>query len=140
MTGVRDYLPPHDEWTQGFWEGTRRRQFLLQWCLGCRRFVHHPRAACPRCLGQGLTWVEGPTEGSVYAFSVHHRAWPPMTQADLPYVVALVDLAPDVRMVTNLVDTPLDLLRVGMPVSLGWLPARDGYHLPVFAGVREAAT
>jgi uncharacterized OB-fold protein len=50
----------------------------------------------------------------------------------VPYVVALVELDEGVRMLTNIVDTPHDDLKVGMAVTVAWEPLSDGRHLPVF--------
>jgi uncharacterized OB-fold protein len=68
----------------------------------------------------------------VYACSTHFKAGPGRDGADGPYVVALVDLAEGVRMMTNIVDCPPETVTVGMPVLLAWEPLSDGRHLPMF--------
>jgi uncharacterized protein len=52
----------------------------------------------------------------------------------VPYVIALVDLDDGVRIVTNIVRTPDEDLKVGMAVAVAWEPLSDGRSLPVFRG------
>ena len=61
------------------------------------------------------------------------RPGPGRDPADGPYVVALVELAEGVRMMTNVVGCPPDDVTVGMPVRLAWQPLSDGRNLPQFA-------
>jgi len=61
----------------------------------CRsdRSVHWPpRVVCPTCHGEGLEWVDLPTEGTIYAFSTVLVGAPLGMEADLPFCVGLVDL------------------------------------------------
>lgn len=53
----------------------------------------------------------------MYSFTVVHRA-PPGFDADLPYVVALVELEEGVRMMTRLVDCTADDVRIGSKVQV----------------------
>lgn len=49
-----------------------------------------------------------------------------------PYAVAIVELEPGVRMLTNLVGEGSLDARVGDRVRVAWEPLEDGRHLPVF--------
>jgi len=49
-----------------------------------------------------------------------------------PYVVALVELAEGVRMMTNVVGCDPAEVVVGMPVSVTWEQLSDGRNLPQF--------
>lgn len=126
------FRPAPSEATRPYWEATRDRRLLLQWCPSCRAHVHHPREACPRCLGQDLTWVESAGGGVVHAASVHTRPFGAMGAEDCPYVVAFVDLDDGVRFLANVVAPDPGQVRVGQRVELTWVPVADGYHLPAF--------
>jgi uncharacterized OB-fold protein len=130
-----EFLPTPSEATRPYWEGTRERRLLLQWCPSCQRHVHHPREACPGCLGQDLQWVESAGTGTVHAASVHHRPFEAMSAEDCPYVVAFVDLDEGVRFLSNVVDADPGTVRAGDRVELTWRAVADGYHLPVFRPV-----
>jgi len=133
------FLPKPSEATRPYWEGTRERRLLLQWCPTCEAHVHHPREACFRCLGQDLTWVESRGGGIVHAVSVHYRPFEAMGAEECPYVVAFVDLDDGVRFLANVVDTEPDQVRVGDRVELTWVPAAEGYHLPAFRPAEQPA-
>ena len=78
MSEARRMEPPTSELTEPFWEATRERRFLLQWCTDCEQPVFYPREACPRCLGTSLEWRPSTGDGQVYAVSVQHRPQMPL--------------------------------------------------------------
>jgi uncharacterized OB-fold protein len=133
----QSFVPPALGATRPFWDGTRERTLLLQRCSACARLIHHPRAACPSCLGQNFDWLPASGRGVVYASSVHHVPFGTMRVEECPYVVALVDLEEGVRLLTNLVGETAAQVRVGDRVELTWKPLDDGHALPVFTDPRR---
>ena len=125
--------PPISEVAAPFWDATRERRLLLQWCTACGRPVWYPREVCPGCLGSTLEWRESRGHGVVYACTVEHNAQTPALEA--PYVVALVDLDEGVRLLSNVVGCPPDQVGVGDRVQLTWEPLSDGRRLPLFEPV-----
>jgi len=119
------------ELTQPYWEGTKRKELVLQFCPTCDAPVHYPRELCPRCFNESLEWRTVPGNGEVYAFTVIHRAGPGMDDR-APYVVALVTLTEGTRMMSNVIGCPPDDVKVGMPVKLTWEDLEDGRALPQF--------
>jgi len=117
-----------------FWEATKQRRYLVQWCDACAQPIFYPREVCPRCLSAGtLLWRESKGTGTVHAVSVQHRPANP-TMADMvPYAVALVDLDDGIRVMSNVVnvDDPATIV-VGQAVQLTWEPLADGCNLPLF--------
>jgi uncharacterized OB-fold protein len=126
------FEPPVSEVTERYWDATRERRLLIQWCTPCDGPVHYPREICPRCLSDDLTWREASGAAEVYAFGVHHRPGNPTMESKVPYVVALVDLAEGARIMTNIIGCEPAAVRVGMPVQLTWEALTDGRHLPQF--------
>jgi uncharacterized OB-fold protein len=126
------FEPPESDETVEFWAATREPRFVLPWCTDCEEAIWYPRLTCPRCLGTSIEWRTAAGTGTVYASSIHYKAGPARDATEGPYVVALVDLTEGVRMMTNVVGCPPDMVTVGMPVALAWEPMSDGRHLPVF--------
>ncbi|MCG8589185.1 MAG: Zn-ribbon domain-containing OB-fold protein [Proteobacteria bacterium] len=124
--------PRASEVSEPFWEATRDKRFLLQWCVACGATVFYPRVVCPTCLGDTLEWRQASGRGTVYAATVEHRPQNPGMAAMAPYVVALIDLEEGVRMMSNVVGCDPESVTIGMPVSLTWEPLSDGRHLPLF--------
>jgi uncharacterized OB-fold protein len=129
---VSGFEPPVSEAAAPFWDATRDRRLVLPWCRECGRVIWYPREVCPACLCDRIDWRPATGDGVVHAVSVHHRAGIGRDEADGPYAVALVDLPEGVRLMSNVVGCPPDLVRVGMPVHVAWLPLSDGRHLPQF--------
>ncbi len=69
--------------------------------------------------------------GVVYAFTINHYRWLP--DMEPPYIVAEVDLVEQegLRLMTNIVDCPLDEVRTGMPVQVVFARHGDVY-IPLF--------
>jgi uncharacterized OB-fold protein len=127
------FEPPVSDRAKPFWDGTRERRLVLQYCRGDSLPIHYPREVCPRCLGTDLEWRPASGRGVVYAFTVNHVAGSVPSDRPLPFVVALVDLEEGVRMMTNIVGCDPKDVKVGMPVEVTWEALSDGRHLPVFA-------
>jgi uncharacterized OB-fold protein len=127
------YVPPQDELTAPWWDGTRERRLLLQRCTACGEVQHHPRYVCLSCgATDGLGWVESDGHGVVDTFTVVHRA--PREGLEAPYVVARVRLDDGPVLLGWVVGTAdaLPEVRIGDAVSLDWAPLADGRALPVF--------
>jgi len=123
---------PASEASAPFWDATRDQRLVLPWCTACERPFWYPREVCPRCLGDGIEWRPASGDGTAYAVSVHHKPGPGRVPEDGPYVVALVELAEGVRLLSNVVGCPPDDVAVGMALRLTWHPLTDGRHLPQF--------
>lgn len=125
--------PLEDEASRPFWEATRQRRLLYQWCTACTRPVFFPRDICPGCLGSTtLEWRESAGQGTVYTFSNVHRPQMPNFVLPAPYTVALIELAEGVRLMSNVVNCKPEQVRVGMDVKVTWELLDDGRHLPQF--------
>jgi hypothetical protein len=129
------FEPPISEIATPYWDATREKKLLVQWCLDCDKPVQFPRAVCPICLGTNLAWREASGRGTIYAVTVEHRPQNPRMSARAPYAVALVDLDEGARLLTNVVTPdPLSLV-IGQPVRVTWEELSDGRHLPLFEPV-----
>jgi uncharacterized OB-fold protein len=133
-----DFTPTPSAATQPYWDGTKEQKLLLQRCEGCDRYIHHPREACPTCLGTELSWAQVPGTGTIHALSVHTVPFEAMSKEDCPYVVAFIDLDEGVRFLSNIVGPDRTEARAGDRVELSWQPVQSGYHLPVFAATSES--
>ena len=127
------FEPPVSDQAKPFWDGTRERRLVLQYCRADGKPIHYPREACPRCLGTDFDWKPASGRGVVYAFTVNHVPGSATPDKPLPYVVALVDVDEGVRMMTNIVGCDPKDVTVGMAVEVSWEPLSDGRNLPVFA-------
>jgi uncharacterized OB-fold protein len=130
--------PTATELTGPFWEATREKRYLVQWCTSCVTPIFYPREACTRCLASDtLEWKVSNGNGTVHAVSVQHRAGNPVMSERVPYVVALVDLdagarGTTIRVMSNVVNCDPERVRIGDRVNMVWEELTDGRSLAVF--------
>lgn len=116
--------------TAFFWAGTAAGELRIQRCGACHALRHPPGPACPECGALKPEHVVASGRGEVYSYVVHHH--PPVPGRELPFVVALVELAEGVRMLAELVGTPPEEVRVGLPVRVEFLRVDEELTLPVW--------
>jgi uncharacterized OB-fold protein len=122
-------LPDSD--SQEYWEGLARGELRIQHCDACSRAVFYPRALCPHCFSDQLSWITASGKGIIYSYTVAHQAYGLFAE-DIPFVIAIVELEEGVRMMTRIVDAPGDKVAIGARVYLVITPVAEGIALPYF--------
>ena len=125
------HLPSPDAETEPYWQAAREHRLLIKRCGACGRAHHYPRPFCPHCWSEDVAWEEASGPGTLYTYSIVRRNDLPPFGERVPYVVAIVDLAEGVRMMTNLVECDEAAVAIGMPLTVTWQDDGD-YTLPVF--------
>lgn len=131
---VDDVLYTIDSDTRPFWEATKRSELLLQYCPQCNAYQFYPRVVCKNCLSD-VEWVASSGRGTVYSFSVVHKAFNPEFKDKVPYIVALITLDEGPRMMTNLIGVPIEDVKIGMPVEVDFSKSFGEYNLVQFIPV-----
>ena len=128
----RKPLPRIDEESRGFWEALARHELYFQRCRDCGTKRFYPRALCTSCLSSATEWVRASGRGTVYSFTVTHQNQAPGFREELPYVLAVVELAEGIRMMTNVIGCAPDAVRVGMTVEIVFEDVTAEITLPKF--------
>ncbi len=137
MTADQSYgkpLPVADPVTAPFWESVKAHAMRLQRCTGCGKWIFYPRGLCPHCFSDHLAWEPVAGTGVVHAFTIVHRHPSPAFNAEIPYVVALIELDEGARLLSNLVEVAPDPaeVRVGLPVEVVYDDVTAEVTLPKF--------
>jgi uncharacterized protein len=122
MTG---HAPPTTEFSEPFWEMARSGVLGLQVCAACGHHTFPARVTCPRCWSGELDWVVASGHGTLYSFTTLHRPPAPEFEADVPYTVALVDLAEGPRMMARLHGIAGEQVRCGMELMVDFEPGAE---------------
>jgi uncharacterized OB-fold protein len=101
MTGKPVPQPTTD--SARFWDGCNHEQVLLQKCRACGRVQFYPRPFCAHCQGEGLDWIATAGGGTIHSFTIVHKPANRSFDADVPFVIALVDLDEGVRLMLNVI-------------------------------------
>lgn len=115
-----------------FWEACRNGELRLQRCQSCGRYWFPPGVFCPECWSPDWSWERTRGAGTIHSFVVFRRAYHPHPAFQPPYVVAVVELAEGPHLVTRLTEIDPEDVRVGQAVEAVFVPAGDGWSLPLF--------
>lgn len=99
----------------------------FQHCLRCGHDQFPPRVSCTRCHGSDLEWQPASGRGTVFSFTIVHRAPTDAFKADVPYALAIVELEEGVRAMMNVRTADLSAIAIGAPVEIVFEPTEDGY-------------
>ncbi|MFO0997004.1 MAG: Zn-ribbon domain-containing OB-fold protein [Alphaproteobacteria bacterium] len=132
MGDVAKPLPRRDGLNGEFYEYCARGELRFQRCSECGAWRHMPRYHCAKCGSERWSWERSSGKGTLYSWTVCHRAFHPGFADDVPYVVAIVELEEGPRIATQIVDRTPDELRLSMPVEVVFEPMVPGVVLPKF--------
>jgi hypothetical protein len=122
-------LPRPTELSQPHWDGCRAGVLRVQRCRACGAHVFIPQPLCTGCFSDGLEWVDSAGVGTVYSFTVVHRA--PHPGFETPYVVAIVTLDEGFEMLANLACEPASVA-IGRRVRVAFRALSQAISLPEF--------
>lgn len=129
--GVKRDFRPYS-FSQPYWEASRQKKLLIQYCRHAGKYQHYPR---PTSIFTGkrrdIEWREVSGKGEVFSYTVTRRAAAAFRGHE-PYLVVNVTLDVGVNHIANMVNCGLDAIRVGMKVAPYWVPLNDGTHLLMF--------
>ena len=118
-----------------FFTAAREGRLVVQRCRKCGHRRFPPREICSRCLARDAEWVPSSGRGTVLSYNVMHQVYHPGFAAEVPYAVVLVELEDGARMISNVVDCPLERVHVGLRVEATFQERTSEIVLPVFRPV-----
>ena len=125
-------LPPVYAETAAFWDACAEERLVIQRCRDCGGHQFYPRLVCTACGSAGLDWVDVAGGGSLKSWTLIRRAVSAAFAADVPYVVALVELDEGPTMMANLKTPDPERLVMGQRVRVTFEPRGPDLHLPQF--------
>ena len=125
--------PEPDDVTAFYWQGAAEGALLVLRCAECGFFSHPPDVACQRCASTALAPTPVAGTGTVYSFTIVRQAFDPAFLAEVPYLIALIELdeQPGLLLLANVVDTDIETVEIGDRVEVTFEP-RDGQPVPQF--------
>lgn len=115
--------------TAAFWQGLERGELMVKKCRHCEQVHFYPRSSCPFCFSEDTEWLKSSGRGTIYSFSILRRV-------RQPYCIAYVTLEEDVSLMTNIVDTAFEDIRIGARVQLVVKQVGDTL-LPLFTQIDQ---
>jgi uncharacterized OB-fold protein len=126
MCAIRKLAPPViTAENKTFFDAARQGRFLIPVCTACDRAHWYPRVICPFCASDKVEWRAASGKGTIYTFSI-------MRRVKEPYIIAHVTLAEGPTMLTNIVGSDTDDVRIGQAVTVVFQDTSDGTPVPMF--------
>lgn len=97
-------LPVVGERDRAYWEGLREGEVRLLACDDCGHVRYESFSTCPGCGGERSSRFKASGRGTLWSWARFHKAYFPGFVAEMPYVVAVVELEEGPKVYSNLVD------------------------------------
>jgi uncharacterized protein len=120
MAQYKKPLPQPTPVSKPFWDAAKRHELHIQHCNKCGVHVFYPREMCPECLAPDMAWVKVSGKGTLYSYTIAQAPTHHSFSEDVPYVIAIVELAEGPHLTTNITGCTPDTLKVGMPVVVAF--------------------
>jgi hypothetical protein len=85
---------------------------------------------CGKCQSTDWESIETSGRGTVHSYTI--LEYPPIPGYDFPLPVVLVDLEEGTRMIANIIDCPIEDIRIGMQVECRFEMTEGDINLPFF--------
>ena len=99
-----------------FIEGLKNEKILYNRCNKCEKDFLPPAYHCPTCGNDKLEIKEAKKEGTIETFTVVHVA-PTDFIEEVPYIVGIVQLNDNLRIMARIKTTQIDDIRIGDKVK-----------------------
>jgi uncharacterized protein len=125
-------LPAITSDNRPFWTGGERGELLIEQCDACATYIHPPTGFCPTCESRATHYQPVSGQAFVETFTINNREWMPGMPVQMVLAMVRLAEAPEVRLVTNIVDCAAEDVRFDMPVRVRFEQAEDLW-IPLFA-------
>jgi uncharacterized OB-fold protein len=129
------YLPIQYPEEQPYWEAAKQHRLVLQRCDGCGKVWFPVGPTCPFCQSNKFTWTQMSGRGRVHNYVIYHKPWVPYYKDKVPYALVQVQIEEGPRLTTNLLNVPVDQVKIGMLVQAAWEDLTDDVTLLQFTPV-----
>ncbi len=139
MNEWKNPLPEITDVSRPFYQAARKHKLMIQHCKDCGKNISYPKSLCPYCLSSNLDWFESTGKGKVYSYTIVEAGAPEAFQDAVPYVLAVIDLEEEVRMLSWVVDCKLEDVKCDMDVEVQFRDLTDDIALPMFRPVSKVS-
>lgn len=126
------FTPSPEGLSAEFYAECARGRLSFQRCDDCGAWRHPPRVMCAACGSWKWKWTPSSGRGSIYTWTVTHQPLHPAFADATPYAVVVVEMEEGVRLVSGVIDLPLERLVLGLPVEVVFEKASDSIGLHFF--------
>ncbi|MGE0682867.1 MAG: Zn-ribbon domain-containing OB-fold protein [Candidatus Binatia bacterium] len=119
-----------------FYSFCKQHELRFQHCKACGTWRHVPRDMCAKCGSFDWEWAKSSGKGKLFSWTTAVQPMLPQFADLVPYSPVIIEMDEGVRMVSWLVDTPDEELRLGLPVEVCFDDVTPEVTLPKFQRAR----
>jgi uncharacterized OB-fold protein len=131
-TSYNKPLPIINDDNRQYWKYCQQHELRMQQCHDCGYIRFPPGILCPMCHSMNTDWVRLSGRGKIYSFVVYRVSYHPSYADDIPYAVAVIQLAEGPRMESNITGVEMEDLKVDIPVEVYFDDVTAEVSLPKF--------
>ncbi len=132
MSATPKPLPVPTPETEPFWKAARDHRLSLPKCTDCAMVRFPPSGHCPACGSPAHEWVDLSGAGKVFSFVTYQRLYNKGWENELPYVVAVIELAEGPRILSTLTGIEPEDVVCDMAVKVVFDDVTQDVTLPKF--------
>ena len=125
-------LPVIERWNAPYWQAAKRHEFIAQKCRACGYIHLPPGPVCTNCLSSDQEWVRLSGRGTIYSYGIYYQLWHSGFKEDIPYNVALIQLAEGPQIISQVVGCKNEELDCGLEVEVVFDDVTPEITLPKF--------
>ena len=129
-------LPVIEPWNAPYWQAAKRHEFVAQKCRACGYIHLPPGPVCTNCLSDDKEWTLLSGKGTIYSYGVYHQLWHQGFKEDIPYNVALIELAEGPQIISQVIGCANDELTCCAAVEVAFDDVTPEVTLPKFRLMR----
>jgi len=133
------FMPRSRPETASWWEACRQEKLMIQRCSQCGAFQFYPRIVCTSCMSEQIEWFQAGGRAKVLTYTICRLPVAQAYAADVPYVVALVQLEEGPTMMSNIVQCDPESVVSSMPLEVVFEAWSDEITMPQFRPASETA-
>lgn len=123
--------PKPRSFSRKFWEATREKKLVIQYCRKSGKYQFFPRPCSIFTGRRDLEWREVSGKGTIFTYTIARRAREPFSGHE-PFFIATVTLDEGVNVLANIVNCGADEMKIGLKVRAYWQPLPNGMHQLMF--------
>jgi len=128
----KKFFPRSKPGTETYWDACHRHELLIQRCGACGTHQFYPRIFCTNCSSKTIDWVRTSGRGKILTWTVIRRAVSEAYAADVPYVIALIELQEGPVMMSKVSRCEPESVCAGMAVEVSFEDWSEQVSMPVF--------
>ena len=132
MSDYQKPLPIITDENRLYWDYARKNELRMQRCAQCGYIRFPVSILCPKCHSLEFEWSRLSGKGVIYSFVIYHTAYHPAYRDEIPYVVAIIQLAEGPRMESNILDCKVEEVKIDLPVEVVFKDITEIITLPQF--------